>query len=104
MPDKKTNDKICINWKIRCLNTDTKSFFDKTRVLDVGNIPDDKLSDIINLCVKSSYSDILKHKEYFKETSKISGDEKAKECYIVCIPGYFEDQDGNALEEFKGVR
>lgn len=99
---KKTNNKIHISWKVRCLNTETKSFFDKTRVLDVDSLSDEKLSEIMNLRAKRSDADILKYKKCFRETEALTN-EKAKEYQKIdgfCIPGYFEDQNGNPLDEY----
>ncbi|MCD6296452.1 MAG: hypothetical protein J7M30_04790 [Deltaproteobacteria bacterium] len=97
------NNRTHISWKVRCIDTETRAFFDKTRVLDSSRLSENKLSKIEAILSKGSHTGILSYKKYFKEISEPLSDKEMQrydKFYNVLIPGYFEDQKGNSLDEY----
>lgn len=98
-----TKENYFVVWKIRCLNRKTKAFYDLWRTLDWKKVPCNERSKILPII--ESYPtnpNLLKYQPYFfvieqDEIKTLS--QNANVTKFLLIPGYFEDEQGNQLDE-----
>jgi hypothetical protein len=57
-----------ISWKISCIHSQTKDFFDRYLVLDKSSLPGDDYEKILMLSQSSHRKrEIIKYRKYFRE-------------------------------------
>jgi|GEM_PF-2859730 len=103
MVGKHTDSIVRLVWKVRCLNTKDKSLFDKYRVLDIDELPEDARIEVKKSLDERCYGAILKYRDYFREAELLAFEEEGAG-YGFSIPDYFEDQHGNPLDEYETYR
>lgn len=93
-----------ISWKIRCLHKKEKRFFDRKVVLDCAKIADSELAQILGLLEPRIDPRILHFRSRFREVSEEESQRPAKQFQFFVVPGYFEDEDGNPMDDIEVCR
>jgi hypothetical protein len=91
-----------ISWKIRCLHRKDKRFFDREVVPDLSKTTDSEVGEILELLEPRTDPRIVQFRFRFREVSKEESRRLAKHCRAMkafVVPGYFEDEDGNPMDE-----
>jgi hypothetical protein len=90
-------------WKVRCLNRQHKTFFDRYLVLDWSNLMPEQQAHVLALVEESSSKpEIVQYRRAFREVDQEELGRlypQAQRTRNVFLPDYFEDEDGQPMGE-----
>ena len=98
-------EQVLILWKVRCIHTQTKNFFDRTLVLDASTLNPQNIADIVTLSKRRPVGrDLLKYRAHFRESawpssSTINKNTRIREVITISLGDYFEDENGRPMDE-----
>lgn len=94
-----TQTVVC--WKVRCLHSETKVFFDRYLLLDWSTLTPDQESNVLTLLDRaSSRPEMIHYRANFREIEQEELDRlfsEARWTRTMTVPEYFEDEYGNSM-------
>lgn len=89
-----------ITWKVRCIDSATKKFFDRYLRLDWSLLQEDESKEVLALIESHIPVGMLKYRDRFQEFDPATLSrfaEPGTSFHTFSVPDYFEDEKGNGL-------